>query len=86
MLKLRPHMTMRILTTIGLMAWNRSGTKDLDPALAALEWSKSMNKSKRKNTPSSTASVPTMRWIAASSSSLLFFCPSNSMQDASPLG
>ena len=46
MVKLRPHLTMRILTTIGLMAWNQKGTKGIDPALAALEWSKSMDKSK----------------------------------------
>lgn len=39
--KLRPHITMCILTTIGLMAWNQKGTKGVDPALAALEWSKS---------------------------------------------
>ena len=41
MVKLRPHMAMRVLTTIGLMAWNQKGTKGLDPQLAALEWSKS---------------------------------------------
>jgi hypothetical protein len=46
MLKLRPHMTMRVLTTIGLMAWNQKGTQGADPALAALDWSKSMDKSK----------------------------------------
>ena len=46
MIKLRPHITMRILTTIGLMAWNQKGTKGVDAALAALEWSKSMEKSK----------------------------------------
>lgn len=45
MVKLRPHIAMRILTTIGLMAWNQKGTKGVDPALAALEWSKSMDKS-----------------------------------------
>jgi len=43
MLRLRPHMTMRILTTIGLMAWSQKGTQDIDPALAAAEWSKSMD-------------------------------------------
>ena len=47
MLKLRPHITTRILTTIGLMAWNQKGTEGTDPALAALEWSASMDKSKR---------------------------------------
>jgi hypothetical protein len=46
MVKLRPHITMRILTTIGLMAWSQKGTKDVDPALAALEWSQSMDKTK----------------------------------------
>ena len=46
MVKLRPHITLRILTTMGLMAWNQKGTKGVDPALAALDWSKSMDKSK----------------------------------------
>jgi hypothetical protein len=46
MVKLRPHITMRILTTIGLMAWNSKGTKGVDPALAALEWSKSVDNSR----------------------------------------
>ncbi|MEO6744772.1 MAG: hypothetical protein ABIN08_09855 [Caldimonas sp.] len=46
MVKLRPHITMRILTTIGLMAWNQKGTKGFDPSLAALEWSQSMDTSK----------------------------------------
>ena len=46
MVKLRPHITMRILTTVGLMAWNQKGMKGVDPALAALEWSKSMDKAK----------------------------------------
>jgi hypothetical protein len=32
--KLRPHITTRILTTIGLMAWDQKGTKGVDPALA----------------------------------------------------
>ena len=36
MVKLRPRMTLRILTTIGLMAWNKKGTQGVDPALAAL--------------------------------------------------
>ena len=48
MVKLRPHMTMRILTTIGLMAWNKKGTQGVDPALAALEWSKSMDESRSR--------------------------------------
>ena len=46
MVKLRPHITMRILTTIGLMAWSQKGTKGVDPQLAALEWSQSMDKPK----------------------------------------
>jgi hypothetical protein len=41
--KLRPHITMRVLTTIALMAWNRFGTKDVDPSEAASEWSESMD-------------------------------------------
>jgi hypothetical protein len=44
MVKLRPHMTMRVLTTIALMAWNQKGRHGVDPALAALEWSQSMDK------------------------------------------
>jgi len=46
MVKLRPHTSMRLLTTISLMAWNQRGTKDVDPAVAAAEWSKSMDKSR----------------------------------------
>jgi hypothetical protein len=46
MVKLRPHMGLRVLTTISLMAWNTKGTKDVDPQLASLEWSKSMDKAK----------------------------------------
>ena len=45
MLKLRPHMTVRILTTIGLMAWSQKGIQGIDPALAATEWSTSIDKS-----------------------------------------
>ena len=44
MVKLRPHMTMRVLTTIGLTAWNQRGRQGVDPALAAHEWSQSMDK------------------------------------------
>jgi hypothetical protein len=44
MVKLRPHMTMRVLTTVELMAWNQKGRQGVDPALAALEWSQSMDK------------------------------------------
>jgi hypothetical protein len=46
MVKLRPHMGLRVLTTIGLMAWTQKGMKGIDPALAALEWSKSMDKAR----------------------------------------
>jgi hypothetical protein len=46
MVKLRPHTSMRVLTTISLMAWNQRGTKDIDPSVAAGEWSKSMDKAK----------------------------------------
>ena len=42
MLRLRPHMTSRVLTTVALMAWNAHGTKGVDPALAAAERSKEM--------------------------------------------
>ena len=31
MVKLRPHMSARVLTTIGLMAWNKYGKNDIDP-------------------------------------------------------
>ena len=44
MVKLRPHMILRVLTTIGLLAWNQKGTKGVDPALAAADWSQSMDK------------------------------------------
>ena len=30
MVKLRPHITMRVLTTIGLMAWNQKGRQGVD--------------------------------------------------------
>jgi hypothetical protein len=43
--KLRPHMGLRVLTTIGLMAWNHRRTQGIDPALAAAEQSASMDKS-----------------------------------------
>ena len=44
--KLRPHVSMRVLTTVGLMAWNSKGTKGVDPALTALEWSQSVDKAR----------------------------------------
>jgi hypothetical protein len=31
MVKLRPHMGLRVLTTIGLMVWNQKGTKGVRP-------------------------------------------------------
>ena len=37
MVKLRPHMGMRVLRTIGWMAWQR-GDEYVDAALAVLEW------------------------------------------------
>ena len=46
MVTLRPHMTQRLLDTISLMAWNRFGTKDVDPAKAAESWSKEMDKAR----------------------------------------
>ena len=54
MANLRPHITMPILTAIGLKAWNSKGTKGMDPALAALEWSKSMDKSGLAGCPPSS--------------------------------
>ena len=44
MVRLRPRMSARVLTTVGLMAWNRYGTKDVDPHQAADEWSKTLDK------------------------------------------
>lgn len=44
MVGLRPHMTGRVLTTIGLLAWHKFGVKDVDPKAAAEEWAKSMDK------------------------------------------
>ena len=45
-IKLRPHVSMRVLTTVGLMGWTSKGTKGVDPALAALEWSQSVDKAR----------------------------------------
>ena len=45
-IKLRPHVSMKVLTTVGLMAWNSKGTTGVDSALAALEWSQSVDKTK----------------------------------------
>jgi hypothetical protein len=40
---LRPHLTARVLTTMGLSAWQQFGTKDVDPIKAARDWSKSLD-------------------------------------------
>ena len=48
MVRLRPHTTQRLLGTIGLMAWNQFGKKDVDPAKAAEDWSRSMNEAKQR--------------------------------------
>lgn len=37
-------MSARVLTTIGLMAWNKYGKNDVDPQKAAGAWSKSMHR------------------------------------------
>jgi len=44
MVRLRPHMSARVLATVGLMAWNRFGKHDIDPHEAARDWSKSMDR------------------------------------------
>ena len=44
MVRLRPHMSARVLATVGLMAWNKFGKKDIDPHEAARDWSKSMDR------------------------------------------
>jgi hypothetical protein len=41
---LRPHLSQRILTTMGLSAWHAHGRKDEDPIEAARQWSKSLDK------------------------------------------
>jgi len=41
---LRPHLTERILTTMGLSAWHAHGRKDEDPIEAARQWAKSLDK------------------------------------------
>ena len=43
MVGLRPHMKARVLGSIALMAWHKYGTKDIDPKIAATDWSKSMD-------------------------------------------
>ena len=44
MVRLRPHMSARVLATVGLMAWNKFGKQDIDPHEAARDWSKSMDR------------------------------------------
>lgn len=46
MLRLRPHMSARVLTSIGLMAWSQYGTKNVDPQEAATSWSQSMDRAR----------------------------------------
>ena len=41
---LRPHLTARVLTTLGLSAWQRHGRLDTDPIAAAREVSKGMDR------------------------------------------
>lgn len=36
---LRPHLTARVLTTMGLAAWQKHGRRDEDPIQAARGWS-----------------------------------------------
>ncbi len=42
-LRLRPHLTARILQTIAGMAWQRYGAQGQDPKSAAEQWSGSMD-------------------------------------------
>jgi hypothetical protein len=44
---LRPHLSLRLLNTMGLSAWNRHGTKDEDPIKAAKAWSATLDKPKK---------------------------------------
>jgi hypothetical protein len=48
MLRLRPHSSARALTTMGLMAWNQYGRKDVDPHEAARDWVKSSDQSSER--------------------------------------
>lgn len=38
--KARPHMPAKLLTTMAVMAWNKHGTRGDDPHEAAREWLK----------------------------------------------
>ena len=40
---LRPHLTARVLTTMGLAAWQKHGRSDGDPIEAARAWSRSLD-------------------------------------------
>ena len=42
-LKLRPHMTRRVLDSVANMAWHKYGVAGLDPKEAAAQWSATMN-------------------------------------------
>jgi hypothetical protein len=42
LLILRPHLTPRVLDTMGLAAWNALGLKNEDPIQAARKWSANM--------------------------------------------
>jgi hypothetical protein len=44
---LRPHLSLRLLETMGLSAWHRHGTKDEDPIKAAKAWSASLDRPKK---------------------------------------
>lgn len=44
---LRPHLSLRLLNTMGLSAWHKHGTKDEDPIKAAKVWSASVDKAKK---------------------------------------
>ena len=44
MLRLRPHMSARVLSSIATMAWNQHSAKGTAPYDAAREWSKSMDR------------------------------------------
>ena len=41
---LRPHLTIRVLATMGLSAWHAHGRNDEDPIKAARELSKAMDR------------------------------------------
>lgn len=57
MVKARPHLPARVLTSMALMAWTRHGTKDEDPQGAALEWLRAA----RPGVTSAPSSAPAAR-------------------------